>query len=80
MKNQFADGCYWCGEMVEVGTGFFERVRGQRAPGEPKWRTLHPWCCHEQRRVKQAAKLLGCTVDEARGLSRRKDRWDLSDT
>lgn len=48
MRNQYQGACYRCGEIVEPGAGFFERIgRDQRKkwPGiTGRWHVQHDTC------------------------------------
>lgn len=46
MRNKYKGICYYCGEIVEVGQGHFERQRGG-------WRTIHANCVFKQRKEKE---------------------------
>lgn len=50
MKNKYPGICYYCGEMVEVGDGHFERHKGG-------WRTIHSRCVYIQRVEKEKPNL-----------------------
>ena len=46
MRNKYRGKCYYCGDIVEVGQGHFERQRGG-------WRTIHANCVFKQRKEKE---------------------------
>jgi len=47
MRNKYPGRCYYCGDMVEVGAGHFERIIRT-------WRTIHAECVFKQRAEKTA--------------------------
>jgi hypothetical protein len=49
MRNKYKGPCYKCGQVVEVGAGHFERIRGG-------WRTIHADCVFTQREEKAIIK------------------------
>jgi hypothetical protein len=49
MRNKYKGTCYKCGQVVEPGTGHFERHRGG-------WRTIHANCVFIQRVQKDLVK------------------------
>lgn len=42
MRNKYKGTCYYCGKIVEIGEGHFERYKGG-------WRTIHANCVFKQR-------------------------------
>lgn len=43
MRNKYPGTCYRCRKPVDVGEGFFERMKGIG------WRVQHVHCCHKAR-------------------------------
>lgn len=60
MRNKYAQKCYKCAEMVEVGEGHFERKNGS-------WRAKHRICV-----AKNVENILGYFGVEAQGLNQTK--------
>jgi hypothetical protein len=46
MRNKHKGICYFCGKVVEVKEGHFERYKGS-------WRTIHANCVFRQRDLKE---------------------------
>ena len=42
MRNKYKGTCYYCGKIVEIGEGHFERYKSG-------WRTIHANCVFKQR-------------------------------
>ena len=52
MRNKYGGRCYYCGEYVQPGDGFFEKIKGTKN----SWRVIHAGCVLKKRKEKNLAK------------------------
>ena len=53
MRNKYGGKCYYCGEYVQPGDGFFEKIKGTKN----SWRVIHADCVMKQREDKNDKKI-----------------------
>mgnify|MGYP000507103303 CR=1 FL=1 len=72
MRNKYKGQCYRCGDTVEIGDGFFERItKIQRAMyrghlPDSLWLTQHAECSRKYKGKSQHFKIDSATIDKRR--------------